>query len=133
MIKDGSLVNLDRRLGIRACSDSTRYLRTMSIKTEEDGPAQTAASACWRDGSQQLGICFQLLLPWPRSGDHLQKISLDELIPQRLTQARRTLLHCDTSSLQCADLAVRTSLSTAHNRTSVTHSPSRGGRDTCDK
>jgi len=63
----------------------------------------------------------------------LYHIPLDELLPESLAQRSGALLDDNTCTLECGDLAVRTTLATGHNGTGVTHSPAWWGGDTSDE
>jgi len=63
----------------------------------------------------------------------LYHIPLDELLPESLAQRSGALLDDNTCTLECGDLAVRTTLATGHNGTGVTHSPAWRGGDTSDE
>lgn len=63
----------------------------------------------------------------------LDKVTLDKLSKQSLTQRSRASLHCNTGVLKSGNLRVRATLTTADNGTGVTHPTTRGRTDTGDE
>jgi hypothetical protein len=82
-------------------------------------------------------VCIQLYVhlypPIPPITSHLQQISPDKLLIERLAQSCRTPLNDSTSSLQSSNLALRSTLTPGDNGTSVAHATSGRRRDTGDK
>lgn len=64
---------------------------------------------------------------------NLNKVTLDKLSKQSLAQSSGTSLHDNTGILQSGNLRVGTTLTTADDGTSVTHTAARGSANTSDE
>lgn len=71
-----------------------------------------------------------MLIPFQTN---LDKVTLDKLSKQGLAQSSGASLHDNTGILQSGNLRVGTTLTTADDGTSVTHTAARGSADTSDE